>query len=92
MGLVPAFKLTNRRETMSDYIVKRTYNRHGNHDFLTSWDIIWGPVWCGSKARALVFHSVDAACEAAETARVCVQPVPWIVPDLGQSPLSVIPA
>jgi len=69
-------------EPPSRFVVRRAYGNH-NADWLTGWDIIWGPVWCGSPRRALRFATPQAADEARLTALQCCKPVPWRVPDFG---------
>lgn len=76
---------------MSDYIVTRTYNFHGSRDYLCSWDILWGPVWSMSAAQAIRFDGPLKALDALDTARAICRPVPWIVPDLGESRLHITP-
>lgn len=40
------------------YLIKRTYNRHGDYDFLTRMD---GdvPVWCGARQFAMAVSASD---------------------------------
>ena len=68
-----------------EYVVRRRYNSRGDCDFLMSWDVVWGPVWVGSRALAIRFADGSAARWAAEAARACMRPQPWIVPDFGSS-------
>lgn len=40
---------------MTNTIIRRTYNRHGDHDFLIRMDNTpngWCPVWCGDRRQA----------------------------------------
>ena len=44
------------RETMMDTIIRRTYNRHGDCDYLVRMDNTpqgWCPVWCADKRQAV---------------------------------------
>jgi hypothetical protein len=70
------------------YLVKRQYGRYGV-DYLLEWDVIWGPVWVGSARLAKRFNDLGCANDAAVTAIECMRPVPWIVPDMGQSTVMV---
>jgi len=41
---------------MNDTMIRRTYNRHGEHDWLTRMDNTptgWCPVWCADKRQAV---------------------------------------
>lgn len=69
---------------MTTYIVQRHYGKYGT-DFLTSWDILWGPVWTGDKRQAITFQSTDAATDAASTAEAIMLPRVGCVPDFGSS-------
>ena len=73
---------------MKTYIVKRQPGRYWQ-DYLLEWDVIWGPVWTGSRERAKRFGSYEAAHEEAITAVAIMKPTPWCVPDFGVSPVFV---
>ena len=64
------------------YVVRRVYNRYGSADFLLGWDLLWGPIWGGSRRNALTFGAAGAQ-EAVETAIAIMAPRPWCVPDFG---------
>ena len=74
---------------MTTYIVKRVWNRYGDSDYLTSWDVIWGPVWSGAKSRALTFATEAKAADAAKCATAIMAPRPWCVPDYSKHDVSV---
>ena len=49
---------------MNDTIIRRTYNRHGDCDFLTRMDNTpqgWCPVWCADKTKAVRLTETYAA-------------------------------
>ena len=69
---------------MTHWIVTRRYGA-GNADYLLGWDILWGPVWVGSRRHAMTFATMERAADAAETALAIMAPVPWCVPDFGST-------
>lgn len=49
---------------MNDTIIRRTYNRHGDHDFLIRVENTpsgWCPVWCADKRQAVRLTETYAA-------------------------------
>ena len=64
------------------YIVARHYSRHGT-DYLSAWDVIWGPVWTGNPAHAIRFDVMRTADVALFDAMDIMRPKAWCVPDFG---------
>jgi hypothetical protein len=69
---------------MAAYNVKRAYNKW-NSDYLVGFDLIWGPIWGGSRTNAVPFTTATAAESAMDDAVACMRPVAWRVPDFGSS-------
>ncbi len=78
----------DRDRGITAYIVTRWSGPY-SQDYLLEWDVIWGPVWTGSKAMAVKFAEYGKARDAATTAVACMAPVPWRVPALSAEPSPV---
>lgn len=67
---------------MAQFLVSRTYNHHGDTDYLSGFDVIWGPIWVGCRGSALLM--TEAKAEAALSDAIAImRPRPFCVPDLG---------
>ena len=65
------------------HIVTRTYGKYRNTDYLTAFDIIWGPVWTGARKNAVTFETAAKAEYAMDAAVAIMRPRPFMVPDFG---------
>lgn len=63
------------------YVVKRQVGYC--EDYLTGFDVIWGPVWCMAQSAAKRFPTMDRADAALFDAADIMRPKPWFVPNYG---------